>query len=357
MKISLITYHYSSNPGAIMQTYALTRFLRECGYVVNLIDIRHVEYDLRTISEGSNILVRLVKSMVFPRRMKRMFKNFYPTLTKHYYNLDELKADPPQSDCYIVGSDQVWNYKIARDRVLAYFLDFGDENIRRISYASSFGLQQWETGKYATTEDVQRCLDRFNAISVREEVGQNIMKETFHKEAKLVLDPTLLFDSYPEISGTIKNNNEICCYKLNKTKDFFDNIGFIKEKLGLPAVLINHNYPVKGLKYCFNPSVNRWMRRIAGAKFVITDSFHGVAFSIIFRKQFVAILNKDGLNSRIINLMKLMHLENRMYESLEEMRKDDCWMQPIDYSKVEPYLIKMRKDSINYLTDALNTEK
>ena len=85
---------------------------------------------------------------------------------------------------------------------------FGSENVRRLSYASSFGLSQWEEGPYSKTEDVQKWFDKFIAISVRENEGQQILKETFHKDSTLVLDPTLLNEGYPEISGKVKHRRE-----------------------------------------------------------------------------------------------------------------------------------------------------
>ena len=354
-KISLVTYHYSPNAGAVMQTYALCRFLKEHRYKVEIVDIRNFEPNIKTISEGSPLFIRLLKSVIYPRRMKKIFKQFYPTMTRHYLSVNELKNDPPISDYYIVGSDQVWNHYIERDKALAYYLDFGPMDAKRFSYASSFGLSKWEAGTFASTEDVQRCFNKMCAISVRELDGQKILRDTFHKEAEIVLDPTLLHDGYPEISGPVKQQEELVCYKLNKTIDFWKNAPTVGEKLGLPILLLNHNYPKRGYKYHFNPTVNQWVKRIAGAKFVLTDSFHGVAFSIIYRKPFVAILNHNGRDSRMSSLLKLLHLESRMFNSLEEMLETDVWRQPIGYDNVEPLLADLRQHSIDYLLGALNS--
>lgn len=352
-KVSLVTYHCSPNVGAVMQTYALCRFLKEHGYQVEIVDIRNFEPNLRTISEGSPLPVRLVKSILYPWRMKRIFNDFYPSLTSHYMSVEELRTHPPISDYFLVGSDQVWNHNIGRDKALAYFLDFGSPGVKRISYASSFGLDHWEEGLYANTERVQHCFDRFNAISVRELEGARILKETFGKEATIVLDPTFLHDSYPEISGKVVQREEIVCYKLNKTQDFWDYMPTIVKKTGLPALLLNHNYPHKGFKYHFNPTINQWVRRIAGAAFVLTDSFHGVAFSIIYRKPFAAILNHNGKDSRLISLIKLLHLEDRLFNSVEEVANTNVCLSPVDYSKVSPYLFDLRKKSESFLLNAL----
>lgn len=353
-KISLVTYHCSPNIGAIMQTYALCRFLKEHGYEVEIVDIRNFEPNLQTISEGSPLLIRLVKSVIYPKRIHNIFKNFYPAVSKHYMNMEELKSNPPQSNYYIVGSDQVWNQTISRDKALAYFLDFGDDSVKRLSYASSFGLTEWKPGEYAATEYVKRCLDRFDFISVRELEGQKILKETFDKEATIVLDPTFLNSSYPEITGKVRQRKEIVSYKLEKTADFWEYMPMVSQKTCLPVLLLNHNYPKKGYKYHFNPTVSQWVERIAGASFVITDSFHGVAFSVIYKKQFAAVINHNGKESRLVSLLKLLHLEDRMFDSVEELSKSDCWKTAIDYTKVDKYLSPLKEQSVSYLFEALD---
>lgn len=337
-----------------MQTYALCRFLKEHGYEVEIVDIRNFEPNLRTISEGSPLPIRLVKSVIYPMRIKNIFRRFYPALTKHYMSMDDLRQNPPQSDVYVVGSDQVWNHFISRDKALAYFLDFGPERTRRVSYASSFGLSTWEAGKFGSTEKVKECLDRFYSLSVREQEGQKILKDTFQKDATIVLDPTFLNESYPEISGEVVPHDEIVCYKLEKTPDFWKNMPKVAKKIGLPALLLNHNFPKKGYRYHFNPTASQWVRRIAGASFMITDSFHGVAFSIIYKRQFCAVLNHNGRDSRIISLLNLLHLENRMFNSLDEMTQSDEWLKPIDYSQVYIYLNDLRIQSMEYLYNALD---
>lgn len=355
-KISLVTYHYSHNVGAVLQTYALCRYLKEHGFEVEIIDIRHLETNLKNISEGSPLPIRLIKYVLYPIRMRNIIKNFYPSITRHYLSLEELKDNPPQSDFYVVGSDQVWNPNISRDRVLAYFLDFGDERIKRFSYASSFGLTNWESGSFVTTVQIKRCLDRFNCISVRELEGQAILKKTFGKDATIVLDPTFLNENYPEITGSVKQHNEIVCYKLEKTQDFWDFMPIVSEKTGLPVLLLNYNYPKKGYKYHFNPTVKQWVSRIAGATFVITDSFHGVAFSIIYKRQFAAVINHNGKESRIVSLLKLLHLEDRIFDSVEELSKSDCWKMVIDYNNVDYYLSALKNQSETYLKLALNID-
>ena len=216
MKISLITYYYSCNHGAVMQTYALCRYLKELGHEVELVDLRQDE------GHGGSIIVRLIKPMVFKYRINRIKNKYYPKTSKRYFTVDDLKKDPPIADCYMVGSDQVWNPDISRDLQLAYFLDYGNDKALRISYASSFGLEKWPGG--INTDRIRFLLSRFNSLSTRESHGKKICKETFNVEADVVLDPTFLNSSYEEFNFGVKQTNNFVCYKLNSDNTFVGHI-------------------------------------------------------------------------------------------------------------------------------------
>ena len=347
MKIALITYHYSNNKGAFMQTYALCRYLKEQGHSVCIIDIRQAE-------EGSQIgfLGSGLRDIIVNHRLQKEIRDLYPPLTRRYATLKELQQDPPEADCYLVGSDQTWNPDISGKQMLAYFLDFGRKDVRRVSYASSFGKIEWSSTK-ENTERIKQLLKSYYAISIREEQGVKICQKVFDVNPTVVLDPTFLNLSYPEFNKGIRQTNDFLCYKLNRTDDFWTNIGKVGEILGAKPILLNYNYPKKGFRYCFPPSLRTWMRKFAEAKFILTDSFHGIAFSIINRKQFVVILNDDGKNSRLINLMRAVGLENRMYPNVESLLSDYNWRTPIDYRKVEELLIPEIEKSRAFLNNAL----
>lgn len=347
MKIAVITYHYSNNKGAFMQAYALCRFLREQGHDVRIIDIRQ--------EEGTNLglIGRIIKNLIVSHRLNNDIRDLYPPLTRRYYSLTELQQNPPVSDCYIVGSDQVWNPNISKELMFAYFLDFGPKNVRRVSYASSFGLTDWIINDTCINNHIKELFGSFNALSVREKEGQALCMREFGFKPTIVLDPTFLNANYNDIVGKIKPRREILCYKINKTDDFWTNAPKIGKELGLPLALLNYNYPHKDFRYCFPPSLKTWMSRIAAAEFIITDSFHGVAFSIINKKQFVCILNHNDRDSRLINIMTQFHLEDRMFESVGEMVTDKRWTERIDYNKVSVRVDELRKESQRFLIEAL----
>lgn len=353
MKIGLITYHESLNNGAMLQAYATCRALQQLGHEVQIVDIHQPEII------HTNPIVNFIVSVVYCKRQyetRKFRKRFYAPLTRRYRTIDELRQDPPDVDCLVVGSDQVWNPKYAGDTLMAYFLDFGGEDVARISYASSFGVNEWPQNQ-PDTAGVQKSLDKFIRISTREESGVKILRETFNKEARLVVDPTMLFSEHNLLAGTIKPRNEVVCYKLYRNQEFFQFIGGLKEKTGLPLRLLNNAFPVKGMRYTYPPSVAEWIRRIGGARYVVTDSFHGVVFSLLYKRDFVAIKNHNGMDARMIDLLTALNLGNRLYENTEAINADTSWLAPIDYSLVEKKLERLREDSWEYLRTALNSCK
>jgi len=348
MKIGLLTYHHSANIGAMMQTYATCRALKELGHEVVIVDIRQPERQHHGIK-------KIVSTVFLGKHLYDLeyFEHvFYPAMTRRYYNLEDLRNNPPQVDCLLVGSDQTWNPDKSKEVSMAYFLDFGDEKLKRISYASSFGAAIWERSE-EMTKMVNEALHRFDFISVREKSGLKICNQTFGLNSQLVLDPTLLFEGYPEITGAIKQRDELLCYKLTRNNDFFNNINNVKRLINLPVRLLNNPTPVRGLRYTYPPSVKEWVQRIGGARFILTDSFHGVAFSLNYQRQFVVIRNHTIRDARFVELLEAVGLEDRIFDSVEDLSKADGWKEPINYSDVNARLNKMRESSWNYLKQAL----
>ncbi len=344
MKISLITYHHSTNYGAMLQTYATCKILKGLGHTVEIIDLR--QYEKKSFLQSAIFIFRDINFIFFRRK-------FLPGLTPHYKSLEDLKKNPPRSDCYIVGSDQVWNPQIDIKKIEAYFLGFGDKNVRRISYASSFGTANWTIQDRALLQKLKGHLNNFNSVSVRENSGVEICKNIFNKNTELVLDPSLLFDNYEELTGRIFQKNEIVCYKLVRDSEFFTFAKHVSNHLNIPLKMLNNAYPIKGFKYVYPPSMRKWIRTIAGAKFVITDSFHGVALSILFQKNFVVLASRPKRITRIQNILELLGIKNRLFFNLNELKNNNYWDRPIDYSNINHSLRSYRMKSIGFLENAL----
>jgi hypothetical protein len=334
-----------------MQAYALCRYLREQGHELTIIDVRQKE------NASFGFIGKIIKSIIVGRRLKKDMRELYPPLTRRYYSVEDLQRDPPIADCYIVGSDQVWNPNISKELMFAYFLDFGGKDVKRVSYASSFGLSEWIVGDKEVNDHIKGLLCSYKGLSVREKEGQVLCERTFGCKPTIVLDPTFLNLDYNDIVGNCRPREEILCYKINKTEDFWTYAPVIGKIMGLPLALLNYNLPHKNFRYCFPPSLRIWMRRIAAASFVITDSFHGVAFSIINKKQFAVILNHNDRDSRLINVIRLFNLEERMFNTVEEMVNDRRWEKQINYMAVFKILYKERETSQQYLLDALKDIK
>ena len=165
------------------------------------------------------------------------------------------------------------------------------------------------------------------------------MNSLFKLNSQVVLDPTLLHADYNEITGSIVNNDEVICYLLNRGKLQLEKTIRLSRSLGF--------------RYVYPPSIENWIRYIAGAKFVITDSFHGLAFSLIYNKQFVVISPSNGKNSRLKDLLKSVGLEDRYFDENDPIIYRELQNKKIDYNKVNSKLEILKKVSWDYLKNAL----
>ena len=326
-----------------MQTYATCRALKELGHEVEIIDFRQDE------KKSSRSLIFYFKVKDFFRFMRK----WYPKLTEPISDIQTLRKRDMPYDYLLVGSDQVWNPQIARDKQMAYFLDFGGENIKRVSYASSFGISEWPEDKGELMPIIKKDLERFKAISVREETGQEIISKIFGLESQVVLDPTLLHKDYEELTGKIESNHQIICYLLYRSEKQLEKVKTLAARLGKKPRMISTIHYVKGFTYTYPPSIEQWLRFMAGAEFVVTDSFHGLAFSLIYNKQFVVISPNNGKNSRLLDLLKLSGLESRHFFDDEDVPFGRLVSEKIDYNVINQRLAVMRDRSWNFLREAL----
>lgn len=344
MKIGLITFHHSSNYGAVLQSYATCRALKELGHEVEFINVQQLE------KKKIRHVAFIPKYLSFNHFMKK----YYPSETAYISDIDELRSKCFDYDCIMVGSDQVWNPNISLDMCMAYFLDFGNNSVRRVSYASSFGVSEWPIEKKNLLESVSKALLRFNHLSVREFTGQQLLLSQFGLQSEVVVDPTMLHSDYKEITGCVKNNGHIICYLLNRTSDQYKASRFVSSKLNIPMKLITNIYPICGFKYVYPPSIEKWIKYIGGAKFVITDSFHGLVFSLLYKRNFVVYAVENGRNSRLKDLLKLVGLEHLYFTNLKTLQESNVFSQEIDYDKVDAIIKQKRKDSWDFLLQSLS---
>ena len=366
MKIGIMTFWWSEdNYGQLLQCYALQKYLRDQGH-----DPFLIRYDPRNDYAPTPLYRKLLKALnpvklagylSFQRRKylsskeytvhNRQFSAFRDTYLRQseriYYSYDELKANPPQADCYIVGSDQVWNFwgvKLSKCKNLvhAYFLDFGKAETKRIAYAASWGKK--ELSEDFVTE-ISPLLARFNYISVREKSGIEICKQCGIGNVTVRCDPTLLLSAEQyrllyQIEATENHIKKyVFVYRLSNPCDFpMKSLLEWAQKRQLEVVYVTANGLYDSYEKTY-PTITLWLSLIDHAEYVITNSFHCCVFSLIFKKKFgVVPLNKScsGMNSRIETLSELFGIKPRWIKQNDFSVLDDpvnCMMS--EYSQFD----------------------
>lgn len=343
MKIALLTYFAADNYGAVLQTYATIKALEQCGNEVEIVNF--------VIPESPRPWLK--KMMLYPKHLKleKFRRNYFKCISKPYKTLEALQKNPPNADCYLVGSDQTWNPELSKDKAKGFFLDFGDESILRASYASSFGMSEWENTNWINKEDAKRLLHNFRFVSVRENSGLRILSDLFNvKKAVHVADPVMLFNDYSELIGNVISSNEIVLYKFINSESFYIKSKAIGKRLHLPVRSVGSIRRIKGVICSYPESLHEWLRRIASAKFVMTDSFHGTVLSLLYGKQFVVCTGNPKRITRLISLLEMLDLSDRYVQDTDSA---DVIMErlltPINYHQVNSKIEDFRQSSFKYI--------
>lgn len=347
MKVSILTYHWEDNYGATMQAYATQKAVMSLGHDAEFIDLR--------LPYNPSLISRIVFSLK-RNRFNAFRKKYYHALSHTtYWSVEELRSNPPLSDCYLVGSDQTWNPLIAKALLPAFFLTFGDTNVRRITYATSIGLNEWEPSTHISDAEITAALSRFDKVLLREDSAVKIAKDNFNADAKQVIDPVLLFNSYDELIGKKSSSNEIVSYKLIDDAGFYEVGREISELSTLPIRSIGSVRRPKGFRTAYPETVNNWLARIANAKYLITDSFHGTVFALLYHVPFVIYIGDPKRITRLKSLLDQVNLIDRILTGTQS--SDKIWEklnEPINWEKVDKKIETLRNDSLNALKEALS---
>lgn len=271
----------------------------------------------------------------------------------HYYKKVWDTNIVSHFDAVVVGSDQVWRPIFYYRPIEEAFLSFlGDAKIKRVAYAASFGVDHCEY----TEEQRKSCsslLKKFDAISVRESSGVQLCQEYFDTKAVQVLDPTLLLsaDDYRALikrGKTQPSNGNLLVYMIDRTKEKEAFVERIAQEEGLTPFWMSceADDETLPLEQRIKMPVEQWLRSFDDAEFVLTDSFHGCVFSIIFRKQFLAIGNKERGLSRFQSLLTLFSLQDRLILSPDEYKSN---LSSIDYDQVQAQLQFLQAQSLSFL--------
>lgn len=359
-KIGIATWHYNPNYGGLLQAYALQETIKKMGYKPEFINYRH---DLNTFKKrlyrrSKDFYMMLLRPEIYNGRKKKMtFVNSKLNVGRVYYSYVKLKNDA--NNIYsagICGSDQIWSNNNGVNPF--YYLDFLDED-RRISYAPSIGYNSIPN---EIQEQFKEYVNRIKYLSIREEKGAEIIKSITGRNAKVVLDPSLLLNKV-EWLNEIDNkkrvsprNQYILLYILGDNKEQVNYAKQLSRNTGYKLIALETKYgKIKDLEIV-NGDPFDFVELVNNASYVLTDSFHGVAFSINLEKQFVVFKRfKDdetkSQNSRIYNILSKTNLENRLISTdapISFLEKNI-----IDYKKVNPLLEAERQLSLNFLTKSI----
>ena len=369
--IGTITFHSSYNHGSVLQAYALQEYItKKYGDyfrydIINLRTKRQKDYYNKPF--GFYDIKSIVKKIIYRKFKKQLadarynyeqFINKYLNITKEYADKKELESAGLKYDYYISGSDQIWNYPIL-DFDWSYFLEFC-KNGKKISYAASMGPNKIDKEEI-TADRIKADLKEYSNISVREKSSLEMIENlTKRSDIEVNIDPTLLLDKtdWDRIAkNRLIKDEYILLYDLKNNKKAYYIAEYLSKKYSLPIVVVKNEYLIdKGFENIirrYDAGPLEFLSYVKYAKIVVSSSFHGNVFSIIFKKPFLAVGGKN--DNRIRDLLKMAGLESRSVNTIEEVDKIDIFS--INFSESLRGINEERKKSDKYLRRALDIEK
>lgn len=362
MKIGIFTY-FQTNYGAVLQAYALQKFLQEQpGTEVEIIDFTTPEHleghkvcKRQSLKNPVAAIAYYFFTLIHYRQLKLRvsrtweFKNKYFHFTRRFSSMKDALENHPIEDIYITGSDQVFNPN--GKYVPLYYLGFDKGDGKKVAYAPSFGISKFDI---AITQKIEGYVKDFDFLSCRELAGAEYLSSIVGHEVPVVVDPVLLHgaDEWGKIAASPKMKSKyIFIYDLNGADNLIKIAKKIQKDTRLPIVCLTRNrlkmYPVD--KQIYDAGPGEFVGWIKDASYVVTDSFHGTVFSLIFSKQFYTFIALERTSSRIKNILGKVGLENRII-----MKAD---IEQFDFSSFKKYdkidLQKLSADSKQYIQSVL----
>lgn len=353
MRVGILTQPFLRNYGGILQNWALQQTLQQLGH-----DPLTLEHD--TCCSRTRWLMRSTKMLMQKRSVARLPEFPYKGRIGHHPFVDFIDSHIKSAavsrfsphierrhhcQAMIVGSDQVWRPVFNQGWLYNMYLDFTSPETKRIAYAASFGVSNWEYSK----EETMRCRElaqHFHAVSVREDKGIALCRRHLGIEATMVSDPTLLLDEddYKALCANIPEDEKfMLIYALHLDKRFIELANDIAKKHSLRVRILQAGNDLQP-----DDSIEKWIASFRDAQYVVTDSFHGIALSIIFNKPFLAFSNETGGQQRIASLLSQYGLSDRAVEEHNNLMTKD-----IDWETLNTKRKEMKASSIAFLTNAL----
>lgn len=366
MRVGILTYHFSDNFGALMQAYGLRQWLLQRG-----VDAEFINYHPRHVEEGGIQLNRGPKAfaksvfLTFSQAKRRLFGNkaqahSFTTFQREVLGVKGARYETAQDlvrldhfDLIVCGSDQIWNPSEQHGLDPVYFADFpGADRARRISYAASFGKSSLAEPYHA---EATKLIGQMDAVAVRESSGLDIVRSLTSHEPVLVPDPTILLGDFSTLiqGNPSPSTGHVFCYALRTAQGVREAAHLAAQKTG-GAILSPDNphrrWPEVGTTVY--PSPAEWVSMIDAASVVVTNSFHGVALSLLRKKPFVSIAlpgARASLSERVRNLLRQVGLEDRLVAAGDEAGVLRAIDEPIDWDAVDVKLQAMSSAGRQYL--------
>lgn len=361
MKVSIVTLHRVFNYGSILQAYASQKMFENNGYDTEIIDYITEQ---RTLKRQFNTIPNTVKKDFFHKNIYLLFKSFSLYLkqktfgnfmkkninltSKKYITQNDLMNDPPKSDIYITGSDQVWNSKYNEGIDKGFYLDFTNSP-NKYAYVSSFGMDKIPKDEKSET---LKLLKKYKKISVREDNAEHILDDLGIKKHELLIDPTLQLKKEDwralESKRLIKDKYVLLMLLYNEDNNATEYAREIADKLGYKLVKLSWEMkkPKKVDKLFTHRTPQDFLSLFDNAEFIVTNSFHGLAFSINLNKEFI-VVKRNEFNSRIDSLLRLTSLESRQFD--KDYFDLSIINKKIDYNKVNKILDKEREKANSFI--------
>lgn len=361
MKTLTVTIHHSTNYGASLQAYALQQALEKLG-IDNL--IFEYPYKNNNSPKAGSRTIKSILRTVYLKYLKILrsgrteelavsFAEFHKSkmkLTRIYESMEDLRNDPPLVDAYITGSDQVWNLATKNEFIPARFLDFGPEEIKRISYAASIEVLNY------SNEDktmVRRCLSKFNGVSLREQSACEYIESITDRKPYHVVDPVLLLtkDDWRNMSKKPRVDGPyILTYQVLRNNRMQEVVDRLKQKTGYPVVQVCNTQVkwIKADKTFYDVSPEEFIGLYENAAVVVSASFHGTALGLVFGKPTYGLVRNE-YGSRIKEILEMFGLDDYC------IGPDSNIPEPyIDQSKLDERIERERINSIDFLSRYLS---
>lgn len=352
--IGYVGWWYGANYGSVMTNYALNRVLKDMGKTVLMLEWP--------------VLNGIVPGKKPNSRTRRLVNHFYEQSL--FYRIEDYSKFNYHCETFVVGSDQLWNWWSNRDvGTYHFFLDFADDKHKKIAYATSFGHEEVYYPEEMRLK-ISYLLSRFDAISVRENSAVTVCKRDFNVDAVQTVDPVFLcsmedYENAIALSQVKIEEPYILAYILNPTEDKMESIRYVAQQMNLPYhVILDGQGDFEKLKQLANDlnvlenvEIADWLYYFQKASYVITDSYHGFCYSIIFGHSMTVFPNKLRGLARFNSLAQITGLQDRLVYSKQELIQTTPWKKSIDFSQIRERMRPQIEFSRQWLKESLEMDK